>query len=327
MSNDLEILRQCIDGLRGYGKWRRGKCHFCIIKLGTIDKRQSFGLHRDGGYHCFRCGTKGRASWARFKHVTAEEREQEEQDSEEAFEEQVGRPRRGRTRERRAGAHRPSAGRQEPGKAKSTKGLPEGYRPIWREPTVSASVSQDARDYLVARRVTPNLWQPTAIGITYDDPHVPQRLIFPIKDTDGTKWAGYSARPWIAKPRTPVTYKYPEAMDRGRLLWNFEALLVETDEPVMVVEGVLDGLPYWPNAVATLGKPTHEQMPLYFQAQRPIVFALDGDAWRQGKGIAEQLAWQRVEATWIRIPPCEDPNSVDPKWLWRQARKAVGMAA
>ena len=79
-TDDRELLQQCIAGVRGYGMWKRGKCHFCEIRTGKRDKRQSFGLHRSGGYHGFRCGTKGKARWAAFVHRTAEERQTEEQD-------------------------------------------------------------------------------------------------------------------------------------------------------------------------------------------------------------------------------------------------------
>ena len=82
-------------------------------------------------------------------------------------------------------------------------------------------------------------------------------------------------------------------------------------------------MPYWPHAVAFLGKPSHEQVDMLMDCDRSIVIVLDGDAWREGWALAERLKLAGKRAAMVRLPPKTDPNDVDRRWLVTEARKAI----
>jgi hypothetical protein len=113
-------------------------------------------------------------------------------------------------------------------------------------------------------------------------------------------------------------------MQRAKFLYNQAALYVETDAPVLIVEGVFDALPYWPHAVACLGKPGEVHRWLMTEAKRPIAVVLDGDAWEEGWGLSEWLRTEvNVPVGFVRLPPCTDPGSVDPAWLREEAKQCT----
>jgi hypothetical protein len=105
-----------------------------------------------------------------------------------------------------------------------------------------------------------------------------------------------------------LKYRYPEGMKRGDHLWNYQALLKETEEPALVVEGVWDGLPHWPDVAACLGKPTRNQYPLLLAAKRPLIVVLDGDAWEECRSLALKLRLDGMRVKWLRLPPRTDPG-------------------
>jgi len=145
------------------------------------------------------------------------------------------------------------------------------------------------------------------------------RIIIPHREADGSWW-GFSARIWKRKI-DPGCRKvlYPPGMDRQRL-YNAPALLEETDRMLLVVEGVLDATWYLPDVVASLGLPimSHFERLVRF-AKRPVCFALDGDAWETGRAWMQLGRFRgRKDFYAVRLPPGEDPNSIDPQWLFDQ---------
>jgi hypothetical protein len=59
MSSDAELVASALAGQRLVG-WVRADCPLCAEVVGTPDARQSLGLNSGtGGYHCFRCGSRG----------------------------------------------------------------------------------------------------------------------------------------------------------------------------------------------------------------------------------------------------------------------------
>jgi DNA primase len=112
-------------------------------------------------------------------------------------------------------------------------------------------------------------------------------------------------------------------MQRGKILYNAKALYADSTLPIIAVEGVFDALPYWPHAVAFLGKPSYEQIEMLYETDRPVVVVLDGDAWRESWALAERLKLAGKKAAMVRLPPKTDPNDVDRKWLVLEARKAI----
>lgn len=84
-------------------------------------------------------------------------------------------------------------------------------------------------------------------------------------------------------------YIYPKGLSRDDF-YLAEDLRLKTEEPALIVEGCLDALAYWPDAVATLAKPTHTQLRLIAEhAERPLVVALDHDARRESVRAAADL--------------------------------------
>jgi DNA primase len=111
--------------------------------------------------------------------------------------------------------------------------------------------------------------------------------------------------------------------DRERNVFNAAALAVDTDDPLLVVEGTFDALPYWPDVVALLGKPSEGQIGLLLTACRPLVVALDGDAWLESEMLAARLELDGARATWLKLPPKRDPGDLEPARVVAAARRAV----
>jgi hypothetical protein len=104
------------------------------------------------------------------------------------------------------------------------------------------------------------------------------------------------------------------------MLYNHKALHLEADGPAMVVEGVFDALPYWPNAAAMLGKPSIWQVQAMSCSSRPVVVVMDGDAHEEGWALAQVLRFNGIDAKALRLPPKTDPND-DPTWVKEEIRK------
>lgn len=193
---------------------------------------------------------------------------------------------------------------------------PEDTHPV----TGDALSLRPARKYLRSRRLSQKVWGGADIHACLGG-YYNRRIIVPIRLEPGKPWVGFVGRDWTNRSR--LRYIYPRGMVRGKFVFNQSALFRETDEPVLVVEGVFDALPYWPNAVACLGKPSEEQRQLMLQAKRPIVVALDGDAWEQGWHLALWLQLNDKRAASVKLPPTSDPNDIDRRWLVTEARRAI----
>jgi DNA primase len=112
-------------------------------------------------------------------------------------------------------------------------------------------------------------------------------------------------------------------MARREILYNHSAIYKDIQEPVMAVEGVFDALPYWPNAIAFLGKPGKSHVDMLKKSKRPVCIVMDGDAYRIGWSTANVLIFNGLRAGTVKLPPRSDPNDVDRNWLKQQVRKAL----
>lgn len=280
---------QVEDALRGarFGrKWIRISCPFCA-EDGHVDRKLSLGVSASTGYyHCHRCATTGRLENA--PDPTAEEYRPEVK-----LERVVVEP-------------------------------PPGFVLL-----TSRSLSiEPARDYMRARGLgDPALWRKHQIGAASDD-YWAGRVIIPMLAHDTGEWLGWIARLWRksspkATGRDAMKYLYPRGMPRGGTFWNHRALFLNIDDPVMVVEGVFDALPHGDNAVACLGKPSHDQVDWLAETKRPIAVVLDGDAWGESWALAAKLRFNGQRAGFIRLPSKTDPNTTDPAWLLDAARKSL----
>lgn len=196
---------------------------------------------------------------------------------------------------------------------------PEGYEPLWKDPGLTSPLLAPARRYLVKRlgRVARTICKEANIGASLAGPHA-GRIIVPVMNENRSEWAGWVGRDYTGKSRL----KYKTAPGMRRILFNC-SVLKEKHPFVLVVEGVFDALPHWPNVVACLGKPDRKQKAVLREAAPPLVIALDGDAWQEGSGLAKALRFAGKEVGCVRLPPAEDPGSIDKNWLYQQALNSL----
>lgn len=316
-----DLIGRAIASLRKFNSagWARAKCPLCDAKVGSRDRRGSFAFNGASQiWMCFRCGAKGKWDGPRPTYVPRE------------------------------APQTPAGGVVEP---------PEHFLPLTGAPR-RHDVLRSARGYLASRGVSLDTIAEAGIGVVLESRHSEDcpicrganwcltynRIVIPVTDASGV-WRGWVGRHWqynitpdqnadqwdailgnavVAQRRTyGPRYLYPIGMQRGEYLFNEGALQEETDKLCLVVEGCFDALPYWPDAVATLGKATEQHMAKLIAAKRPVVVAYDGDAWEEGEMIARRLQFEGVEAAWLHLPPKSDPNSVKAADLWKEAECAL----
>ena len=281
-----EVVLGIIDegGYVGQTGWIRAYCPFCPGKVGTQDRRQSFGVNTANGFYvCHRCGTKGKVDVG---------------DSE--IQAPILPP-----------VVMPDISEIE---------LPETYTPLWLEPGLNAAVLSDARAYLRSRGLGRAAWQKANIGACYDGYHA-NRVVVPILDEAQEKWIGWVARDWTGTAERK--YMYPLGMHRSQIVFQQHVLQEESDAPVLVVEGVFDALPYIGNAVALLGKPSGLQFEILKKSKRPLAVVLDGDAWEEGYTLSQRLQLEGKRAGYVKLPPGSDPGDSDQNWLITEAALCV----
>lgn len=184
---------------------------------------------------------------------------------------------------------------------------PDGFHELTRGDGVGATVLDAARDYLRGRGLRDErLWHSTHLGACTEG-FYGGRVVVPVLSPDDA-WLGFVARDWTKQAQAP--YLYPKGMERRDILYNHRALLVGNETPVFVVEGVMDALALWPDAVAVLGKPSDPQVWALADAARPVVVCLDGDAWREGEQLALRLQLEGQRAGNVILPPKTDPDEV-----------------
>lgn len=179
-----------------------------------------------------------------------------------------------------------------------------------------AQVLEPFRQYLRKRQV----WeQALAIGAgACLEGRLAGRVVIPYVEQE--QWLGWSARQVTtqAGPR----YLYPPGMDRRHALWGLE-WMPDDGQPCWVVEGVFDALPLFPYGICTFGKNvSDEQVVRLAGLGRPIVCALDGDAWLEAKILASRLRLRGAQdVDWCRLPPTTDPGSLG--WQVKKYRQSI----
>ncbi len=196
---------------------------------------------------------------------------------------------------------------------------PDGFLPLCEEPARTALSAWPARRYLESRGLGAGTWKAAGIGCCLTG-RWQNRVVVPVLSPAG-EWWGWVSRLWSREASDP--YRTAPGMVLGEHVFNHSALMVETDEPAIAVEGCFDALPYWPDGVAMLGKPKAPQVLALIEARRPVAVCLDGDAWEEAEMLALRLQFEGQRAGFVRLPPREDPNSVDPTWLREEARRCL----
>lgn len=197
---------------------------------------------------------------------------------------------------------------------------PEGFLELCRGEGATALSLDPARRYLRKRGLIDEaLWKEAHIGACLEGKFA-CRVVVPVLSPDGV-WIGHVGRSWRKDSTLP--YLYPKGMNRRDVVYNHAALLRETAVPVFVVEGVMDALALWPDAVAVLGKPSDPQVFALVDSPRPVVVCLDGDAWAEGEALAMRLRLEGQRAGSITLPPKKDPDEVERSWLDEEARRCL----
>ena len=269
----------------GSGEWRRTRCPFCPFVLSKEDRRGSLSINAESGYYeCWRCHTSG---WL------------DDADGWEATEHRV-------TIE--------AAVEIKP---------PDGFKRIGEEPGLSADVLDLPREYLRSRGLRPRTWRDAGIGAVLRG-YYGERVVVPIFDDDDETWLGWVGRLWRKDRPGELRYAYPKGMKRKAILFDRYLLDEDTEEPLLVVEGVMDALPYLGRAVAVLGKPSYQHVEMLAKARRPLAISLDGDAHFEGLMLARRLRLRGCKVGAVRLPPKKDPNTISRKRLLEAARRCIG---
>jgi hypothetical protein len=201
---------------------------------------------------------------------------------------------------------------------------PDGFAPLYGPGWCSAHA--DARAYLeLDRELDRDVLRAAGVGATVEGRYF-GRIIMPVTDPDTGEWLTFVTRDFTGSRRVRAKYLTASTADgwalREMVLGNEAALDVETDEPALVVEGMLDAYWLWPDGVPTLGDLSEWQVRRLARARRPVVFVPDGDAWRKGWALAERLRLLGARAGSVKLPPGTDPDEV-PRDVVRAAAKAA----
>lgn len=187
------------------------------------------------------------------------------------------------------------------------------------EPTHLACTS--AIEYANKRAVGRDLAREYGIGFCLYGPKAGRIVVPIIGGPSETETYGYVARDFTGWSDYP--YLYPKGMSRGITFYNFGQLAEDTEEPLLVMEGVLDCMPHLPHSVAVMGMPSSIQMEQLAQCIRPVVFVLDGDAWEQAEMLAWKLKFLGGTSGFVKLPPKIDPDEIPREDLMDMALKSL----
>lgn len=197
---------------------------------------------------------------------------------------------------------------------------PQGFYEVGRGDGAAAEVTRAVREYIEGRGLTDKqVWREARLGTCLEGFYA-DRVVVPVLTPDD-EWNGFVTRTYLPGDTRPK-YLYPKGFNRHQL-YNAAALNVQTEEPVLVVEGVLDVLALWPNAVAVFGGWTEPQVWALCDCPRPVVAVMDGDAWEDSRELAMRLQLEGQRAGYVRLPPKVDPDEAGREWLTAAARRSI----
>lgn len=278
-----QLVLDAIGGRRPNGKGLiRANCPFCPLVVGKTDRKQCLSLNMNGGW--YKC----------YRCETS-----------------------GRVGDMPFDIETAAARKEAVEEEKEPILLPEGMVPLAFGEGKTSIMLNPARSYLARRKVSMEVVKAARIGACVRGP-MQGRIVVPIYRAG--KLAGYVARIWKKKGEKP--YLYNRGFDRASTLYNEEALYRTSKNPVYVVEGVFDTFPFWPDAVAMLGKPSEAQIEMLLQARRPIAIVFDGDAHLEGASLAMGLRVRGKTAISLKLAPGVDPDEI-PDEVRERARAAL----
>jgi DNA primase len=160
--------------------------------------------------------------------------------------------------------------------------LPEGFT-LFKDSSLVYPVRRQAYNYLTQRGITDEMIEKYGIGFC-DKGKFTGRIIIPSYDGEG-ELTYFIARSW--NPHTKSKYMNPES-EKDIIIFNES--LIDWDKDIYLCEGVFDAL-FLPNSIPMLGKHMSELLlnTLYEKAKGNIIIALDGDAFKDGIKLYQEL--------------------------------------
>jgi Toprim domain-containing protein len=280
------VLDALESGGRLRGSWWKTNCPFCLERVGKEDRDSCLSVHaKDGGGHCFRCGVR--------VHVDLPESLRVERSLDSTQEKQRWK----------------------------VEAL-EGFVELGSREGMTAKSLEPAWSYLGSRQLSFSSCIDAGVGACAVG-NLAKRVVVPVWDETLSEWRGYVSRLWTKDCDKRLKYRNAPGEWRTSCVYNAAALCADTDEFLLVVEGVFDALAHWPHAVALLGDATDAQAGILSRGKRPLVVALDGDAFDKGWSLAERLKLAGARAGSVRLPAGVDPDEVPGDWLYEEARRAL----
>jgi len=159
--------------------------------------------------------------------------------------------------------------------------LPEGYI-SFKDSNKRFIPHIEAMRYLTSRGITEDIIKKYNIGYTVTGDYS-YRIIIPSYDIDGTL-NYFIARSWVPKK---MKYKNPP-VPKDEIIFNER--LINWDKDIYLVEGVFDGF-FLDNSIPMLGKKMSKLLfeTLYNKAKANIIICTDGDAWKDGLRVYDEL--------------------------------------
>jgi len=159
--------------------------------------------------------------------------------------------------------------------------LPEGYT-SFKDSNKRFIPHIEAMRYLTSRGITEDIIKKYNIGYTVTGDYA-YRVIIPSYDIDGTL-NYFIARSWVPKK---MKYKNPP-VPKDEIIFNER--LLNWDKDIYLVEGVFDGF-FLDNSIPMLGKKMSKLLfeTLYNKAKANIIICTDGDAWKDGLRVYDEL--------------------------------------
>lgn len=290
-------VESLLDSALHTGDKARMSCPFCE-DAGHRDRKRSLSVSTSSGFwRCFRCDTKGK----------------------------IGSLDRGEDYSERGS-------RAAPDPAEEVYDKPREFYPLAHD---RSETLRQARRYLLGKgargRPVPvprEIWEAADLHACAEG-FWQNRIIVPLYAPGGRAWLGWIARLWFheidpgAEGLAALKYLYPRGMDKGEMFYNQRVLDLDTEDPVLVVEGAFDCFSFWNDACAMLGDCSHQQMQTLIKSDRPVCVVLDGDAHQKGWAMAARLRFEGQHAGHVRLPPRVDPDEVDKEWLLEEARRSI----
>lgn len=183
-----------------------------------------------------------------------------------------------------------------------TRGLPEEFIPLGYSEPAALSLKKYWRYLIEERGLMRQAIAEAGLGACNMGRYA-NSIVIPVTAQGAV--VGFTTRAVVTK-----RFDNPPGFQRAKYLLNGDALLEETSDPAIIVEGPFDALRHWPHAVSCLGKPTRQHTALLMQARRPLIICLDADAQSEGWALAATLQVSGKSALVQKVPPGTDPG----KW-------------